>query len=153
MYGSAAGVEALLPSIPTLTTLTTPKLEEVTTWLTEGAARIDRVLASRGWSVPVDAVASVYPELTSLNNLYGGAMVLRSLGIQQVSGTEETRDVTWLKEFNESLTEISKVSPTSVGAEAIPSTTTSTRRASRSRQLRRIDGYSSWAEGSLFPGE
>lgn len=99
-YGTVAGVAALVPHAVAVGQATSPTDAQVTTWLAEGYARINRVIASAGYSIPVDVSAAVYGELTALNNLYAGAYALRSRGIDTMNGEEESRSEVWLKSFS-----------------------------------------------------
>ena len=47
-YGSTTGVQALLPVLGTLSGSTTPTSTQVSTWLEEGAAVINRSIATAG---------------------------------------------------------------------------------------------------------
>lgn len=139
-YGTAAGVSALLPAMGTLTASSKPiNTAHVTAWLAEGASVIDRVLSGAGYTVPVTSGATVYAELGGLNNLYAAAMAARARGLDTVTGSNEDRSATWLKEFFERL-----VSLTSTPLTDVPVTTTATTTRGRFRmtQLKRVDGYS-----------
>ena len=142
MYGSTAGVQALLPAAGWYGNGTTPTSEQLTAWLNQGAAQIDRVLAAGGYTVPVDSSATVYAELTALNNLYAAAYVLLSQGLDTATGGEEQRSAVWLERFNAQLTALAASDLTGVGATIATATTTAPRRRARFVQLKRVDGYS-----------
>jgi len=140
-YGSAAGVQALLPVLGTLGTGTTPTLTQVTAWLAEGQAVIDRNLASAGYTVPVAAVATCYAELTALNNLYAGAYAIMARGLDSTSGSEENRAETWLTRFYTQLAGLAASDLTMLGVNiAMP--IVAPRRRVRTTQVKRVDGYS-----------
>jgi len=141
-YGSTAGVQALLPVVGTLGVASVPTLAQVTTWLAEGDAIVNRSLASAGYAVPVAAGAIVYAELTALNNLYAAAYVVQARGFDTVQGTDENRAAAWLERFNTQLAALVGSDLTGVGATLAPATATAPRRRARFVQLKRIDGYS-----------
>jgi hypothetical protein len=141
-YGSTSGVQALLPVVGTLGVASVPTLAQVTTWLAEGDAIINRSLASAGYAVPVAAGAIVYAELTALNNLYAAAYVVQARGFDTVQGTDENRASAWLERFNTQLAALVSSDLTGVGATLAPATATAPRRRARFVQLKRVDGYS-----------
>jgi hypothetical protein len=141
-YGSTAGVQALLPVVGTLGVASVPTLAQVTTWLAEGDAIVNRSLASAGYAVPVAAGAIVYAELTALNDLYAAAYVVQARGFDTVQGTDENRANAWLERFNTQLAALVGSDLTGVGATLAPATATAPRRRARFVQLKRIDGYS-----------
>lgn len=144
-YGTVAGVSALVPHSVAVGQVTSPTDAQVTTWLAEGYSRINRVIASAGYSVPVGATADLYGELTALNNLYAGAYALRSRGIDTMNGEEESRSEVWLKSFNDQLKEIAESNLAAVGATIAAGETSAgmpSRRRIRTLQMRRVDGYS-----------
>lgn len=143
-YGSEVGVEALVPAAGLIDGSSTPTSTQLTAWMEEGAARIDRVLASAGYSVPVLSAADVYEELRALNNLYAGAYVLRARGLDTTQGTEQNKASMWLAEFRNTLTELASSNLAAGGATL--ATPTTGRRRIRSVQTRRIDGYSGQSE-------
>jgi hypothetical protein len=144
-YGTVAGVQAITPTLGAFGGSTVPTSSQVTSWLEEGAATINRALATAGYSVPVASGAVVYAELTALNNLYAGAYALRARGIDTGTGEEESRDVVWLREFTQRLMELASSDLTALGVTAV---TGRPRRRIRTLQARRIDGYSGRHEGS-----
>ena len=149
-YGTVAGVAALVPHSVAVNQTLHPTDAQVTTWLAEGYARINRVVASAGYSVPVDAVAAVYGELTALNNLYAAAYALRSRGIDTMNGEEESRSEVWLKAFDDQMKEIAGSNLAAVGATIATGETVAgapSRRRVRTLQMRRVDGYSGAYEG------
>lgn len=142
-YGSTAGVQALLPAIGTLSGSTVPTTNQVTSWLAEGSARIDRALASAGYTVPVSASAVVYPELTGLANLYGAAQTAIARGLDTVQGSEENRAEIWMERFAEQLTNLAESDLTAVGVPiAVQASGTAKKRRLRFTQLKRVDAYS-----------
>lgn len=147
-YGSETGVEALVPAAGAIDASSIPTTTQLATWLDEGAARIDRVLSSAGYSVPVSASADVYEELRALNNLYAGAYVLRARGLDRMQGTEENRSDVWLAEFRTILNDLA-MSNLVAGGASLASPVTTGRRRIRSVQTRRIDGYSATSETAV----
>lgn len=141
-YGSTAGVQALLPVLGTLSGSTTPTSTQVGTWLDEGAAVINRSIATAGYVVPVGSGAVVYPELTALNNLYAAAYCLIARGLDAVSGSEETRSQQWLDRFNTQLTALVSSNLVALGCTLAPTPATSNRPRLRTTQIKRVDGYS-----------
>ncbi len=153
-YGSVAGVAAIVPHTVAVNQSTSPTDAQVTTWLAEGYARINRVIASAGYSVPIGASADVYGELTALNNLYAAAYSLRARGLDIMNGEEESRSEVWLKSFNDQLKELADSNLAAVGATVATGETSGgipARRRIRSMQLRRIDGYSGTYEDTEIP--
>lgn len=144
-YGTVAGVAALVPHSVAVNQSTHPTDAQVTVWLAEGYARINRVIASAGYSVPIGAAAAVYGELTALNNLYAAAYALRSRGIDTMNGEEESRSEVWLKSFNDLLKELAESNLAAMGATVATGETsagTPSRRRIRTLQMRKVDGYS-----------
>lgn len=142
-YGSATGVQALLPVLGTLSGSTTPTSTQVTTWLGEGYAIINRNLANAGYSVPISATATCYAELQGLNDLYAGALCITARGLDSVSGGEENRAEAWLTRFNTQLASLVASDLTALGATlATTASGTATRRRVRTTQVKRVDGYS-----------
>lgn len=144
-YGTVAGVAALVPHSVAVNQTAHPTDAQVTTWLAEGYARINRVIASAGYSVPIGATAAVYGELTALNNLYAAAYALRSRGIDTMNGEEESRSEVWLKSFNDLLKELAESNLAAMGATVATGETsagTPSRRRIRTLQMRKVDGYS-----------
>lgn len=138
-YGSTAGANALVPA---WNGTSTPTSAQVTVWLTEGYALINRAISSAGYTIPIGASTALYPELTGLENLYAGAYILRSLTIDTASGEGEERSEVWLKDFYARLKSLAASDLTLVGATLLPSTTTTRRRRLRTLQMRKVDGYS-----------
>lgn len=138
-YGSTSGVNGLVPAWDGSTT---PASAQVTAWLAEAYAKINRALATAGYSVPVDDDAALYDELAGLENLYAGAYVLRSLTIDTASGQTEERSEVWLRDFYSQLKDLVASDLTLVGASLVANSTTTRRRRIRTLQMRRVDGYS-----------
>ena len=141
-YGSVSGVSALIPVVGTLGTSSTPTSAQVTEWLAQGSARIDRALSSAGYSVPVATSAAVFAELTALANLYGAAHVLSARGLDSANGEVENRSDAWLERFNAELTSLAASDLSALGVPSAPTTGVNAgRRRVRTLQLRRVDGY------------
>ena len=141
-YGSVSGVSALVPVVGTLGTSSTPTSAQVTEWLAQGSARIDRALSSAGYSVPVATSAAVFAELTALANLYGAAHVLSARGLDSANGEAENRSDAWLERFNAELTSLAASDLSALGVPSAPTTGVNAgRRRVRTLQLRRVDGY------------
>ncbi len=142
-YGSVSGVSALVPAAGTLGTNSTPTSAQVTEWLTQGSARIDRALSSAGYSIPVASTAKVYAELTALANLYGAAPVLTARGLDSANGEAENRADVWLERFGETLKALaaSDLSALGVSSAVSPTGVNAGRRRVRTLQLRRVDGF------------
>lgn len=141
-YGSVLGVSALVPAAGTLGTSSTPTSAQLTEWLAQGSARIDRALSSAGYSVPVDTAATVYAELTALANLYGAAHVLTARGLDSANGEAENRADVWMQRFDDTLKALAGSDLSALGVSS--STTTGVnagRRRVRTLQLRRVDGF------------
>lgn len=142
-YGSTSGVHAILPAIGALSSTTVPSIAQVTIWLGEGSAQIDRSLAGAGYAVPVNASAVVYPEITGLANLYAAAQAAIARGLDTVQGTEENRAETWLERFRVQLSALVSSDLTGVGVTLVTSPSgTAKRRRFRTTQIKRVDGYS-----------
>ena len=143
-YGSTTGVSALLPVIGTLSGSSTPTSSQVTTWLTEASAIIDRHVTGAGFTAPVSASATLYSELGALANLYAAAQAVMARSVDNLSGESEDRATMWLERFYAQLKEIASSDLSLLGATAIanPSSAGSGRRRIRTLQMRRVDGYS-----------
>jgi hypothetical protein len=141
-YGSVAGVSALVPVAGTLGASSTPTSAQVTEWLAQGSARIDRALSSAGYSIPVAGTATVASELAALANLYGAAHVIMARGLDSANGEAENRSDVMLERFNAELTSIASSDLSSLGVSSVATTGVNAgRRRVRTLQLRRIDGY------------
>lgn len=140
-YGSTAGVSALTPASYTTGQINAPTDAQVTAWLAQGYAIINRALVTAGYTTPVESSAAVYDELTALNNLYAGAYVLRSRGIDVMAGEEESRSEVWLRQFHDDLKALADSNLSGLGV-SVTTVTGTQRKRVRSMQLRRIDGYS-----------
>jgi hypothetical protein len=149
-YGSTAGVSALLPVIGTLGATSTPTSTQVSTWLTEASAIIDRHVTGAGFTAPVASSATLYSELGALANLYAAAQCAMARSIDNLSGEPEDRATMWLERFYAQLKEIAASDLSMLGATVAPAPATagSGRRRIRTLQLRRVDGYSA-AVGDL----
>jgi len=146
-YGSASGANSL---VPTWNGTSNPTAAQVTVWLTEGYALINRAIATAGYTIPIGATAALYPELIGLENLYAGAYILRSLTIDTASGEGEERSEVWLKDFYARLKSLAASDLTLVGASLLPSTTPTRRRRIRTLQMRKVDGYSRGDTGETY---
>lgn len=141
-YGSVSGVSALVPVAGTLGSSSTPTSAQVTEWLTQASARIDRALASAGYSIPVTSTATAYAELTALANLYGAAFVLMARGLDSATGEAENRSDALMRQFSDGLTSIASSDLSALGVSASATTGVNAgRRRVRTLQLRRVDGY------------
>jgi hypothetical protein len=140
-YGSTTGVSALTPASYMTGQSNAPTDAQVTTWLAQGYATINRALATAGYSVPVGASAAIYDELAALNNLYAGAYVLRSRGLDVMAGDEESRSEVWLRQFERQLAALAESNLSALGVTTVTGGEAQRRRI-RSMQMRRIDGYS-----------
>ena len=141
-YGSVSGVSALVPVAGTLGSSSTPTSAQVTEWLTQASARIDRALASAGYSIPVASTATAYAELTALANLYGAAFVLMARGLDSATGEAENRSDSLMRQFSDGLTSIASSDLSALGVSASATTGVNAgRRRVRTLQLRRVDGY------------
>ncbi len=138
-YGSTAGAGAM---VPTWNGTSNPTSAQVTAWLTDGCAQINRALASAGYTTPVDATAAAYAELTGLENLYAAAYILRSQAIDVASGDTEARSEVWLKDFYARLKSLAASNLSLLGVSPLPSTTARRRRRIGTVQMRKVDGYS-----------
>lgn len=147
-YGSVAGVSALVPAAGTLGTSSTPTSAQVTEWLAQGSARIDRALSSAGYSIPVASTATVYPELTALANLYGAVHVLTARGLDSANGEAESRADVWIQRFESGLKSLVESDLSALGVSSSVTTGVNAgRRRVRTLQLRRIDGFADMDTG------
>ncbi len=141
-YGSLSGVSALVPVAGTLGATSTPTSAQVTEWLAQGSARIDRALSSAGYSIPVASTATVHAELTALANLYAAAHVLIARGLDSANGEAENRSDAYIERFTSELSALASSDLSALGVSAAPTTGVNAgRRRIRTLQLRRIDGY------------
>ena len=145
MYGTTAGVSALVPSVGTLGSSSTPTQARVTTWLQQASASIDRKLGSAGYSVPVGLSTDLANELASLAELYAASYALMARGLDTVTGATETRSEIWMTEYRERLKDLLETDLTAVGG--VRSITAKRRSRIRTLQIRRVDGYSGAYEG------
>ncbi len=152
-YGSEEGVEAIVPAAGLIGASSIPTTTQLAAWLEEGAARIDRVLGSAGYVVPVVALTapSIYAELRALNNLYAGAYVLRARGLDRMQGTEENRSDVWLAEFRDTLAELAASDLVAGGVVLVEVVVVTERRRIRSLRTRRVDGYTEYNESYINP--
>lgn len=147
-YGSAAGVQAIIPAVGTVSTTTTPTTAQQTVWLAEGYSEINRYLAAAGYGVPATADAAIYATLTALNDLYAAAYTLRARGMDVIQGREENRSETMLKDFFSRLKTLAGQDLTALGL-SFRTGATLRRRRVRTMQIRRVDGYSGAYEGAV----
>ena len=141
-YGSLSGVSALVPVAAPLSATSTPTSAQVTEWLAQGSARIDRALSSAGYSIPVASTATVHAELTALANLYAAAHVLIARGLDSANGEAENRSDAYIERFTSELSALASSDLSALGASAASTTGVNAgRRRIRTLQLRRIDGY------------
>lgn len=144
MYGSLPGVQALLPALGNLSPTSSPSDSQVTGWLSEATAVINRTLSSAGWTIPVGAGAAILPELDGLANLYAAAKGIMARGLDSASGDNESRSGDWLNRFDKQLKDLAASNLSLFGMVLAPSPTEPTpayRRALRSVQMRRVDGW------------
>lgn len=146
-YGSVDGVAAIVQNL-TPSASSHPTSDEITAWLEQGCAVINRYIATAGYSVPVGSGAALHHELVALNNLYAAAYTKRSQEVDAQTGEEEKRSEIWLREFHAQLSELAASNLAAMGATPLPSTTPGRRRRIRTLQLRRVDGYSGAYEGA-----
>lgn len=148
-YGSVSGVSALVPVVGTFGTSSIPTSAQVTEWLAQASAKIDRALSSAGYSIPVASTATAYAELTALANLYGAAYVLSSRGLDSANGEAENRSDVWLQRFNDELNGLiaSDLSLLGVSSSGTSTGANAGRRRVRTLQLRRLDGYTDLGTG------
>ena len=150
-YGATTGVQALLPVLGTLSGSTTPTSTQVSGWLAEASAIIDRHVTGAGFAVPVAATATLYSELGSLANLYAAAQSMMARSIDNLTGENEDRATVWLERFYAQCKDLAKSDLSMLGATVLPTPTTagSGRRRIRTLQLRRVDGYSAAADSAI----
>lgn len=143
-YGTTAGVQALLPVLGTLSGSTVPTSTQVSEWLTQASAILDRHVTGAGYTVPVTAAATLYSELGSLANLYAAAQAVMARSVDNLTGENEDRATVWLERFYAQCKELAASDLSMLGATVIatPSTAGSGRRRIRTLQMRRVDGYS-----------
>lgn len=143
-YGSTGGVSALLPAVGTLGASSTPTSTQVSTWLTEASAIIDRHVTGAGFAVPVTSGATLYSELGALANLYAAAQAVMARSVDNLSGEPEDRATMWLERFYAQLKDIAGSDLSMLGATVLPTPSTpgSGRRRIRTLQMKRVDGYS-----------
>ncbi len=137
-YGTTQGVEALVPAVGLFYGDSLPTTVQVEAWLNQGAAAINRALAGAGYTVPVLDTATVYPELTALNELYAAAYVVMARGLDTVSGENENRSGVWMQMFHDRLAAL-----TGAALPDVPVTVSAgVARRLRTTPVRRVDGYS-----------
>ena len=143
-YGTTAGVQGLLPVLGTLSGSTTPTSTQVSTWLTEASAILDRHVAGAGYTVPVSASATLTYELNNLANLFAAAQSIMARSVDNLTGESEDRATVWLERFYAQCKELAASDLSLLGATVAPTPATAGagRRRFRTTQLRRVDGYS-----------
>ena len=150
-YGTIAGVEALLPGMGSAYTSTsTPLAPELTAWIDQGAAIINRKLAAAGYSAPVSSGAAVYAELVWLNNWFAAALAKQARSLDSATGDGETQSAQMLAQFDARLADLCSSDLSGVGV-TLATTTGGRRPRLRSTQMRRVDGYSAAVEGTEYP--
>lgn len=149
MYGELDGVSALVPAVGFFDESTTPTDDQVTAWLTEATAFINGALASAGYSTTVAADAAILPVLTGLAQLYAAANVKQARGLDSTNGENENQSEGMFKRFYAGLKMLSGGNLEAMGATLL--STAPRNRRMRTRQIRRIDGYSATYEGSAVP--
>lgn len=144
-YGTVADAAALVPGGGALNESSTPTDAQALNWMHEGAAIIDRYLAGAGYAIPAPSTAAARYELAALNNLYTAAQILAARGMDTVQGETENRSEVMLNRFFEQLRELAASNLAALGL--TPATTNGVPVSRlRTRQLRRVDGYS-YADG------
>lgn len=155
MRGTVAGVSARVPGIGTIDAASTPTEAQVETWLDEGASMIDGSLAQAGYNTDVASSAALYSKLAGMEELYAAATLLESQGIDTVGGGTEGRSGDMFKRFYAELKWLTAADLTALGGVLVVVVTP--RRGLRTRQTRRVDGYSGTYEGSAtqysYPSE
>jgi hypothetical protein len=141
MYGTVEGAIALVPAAH-IDVDSTPTQDSVEQWLIEGSSAIDIAVSMAGYTVPAAVDTVVLPRLDALANLYAGAYVLRSRGLDTLVGETEQRSDVWLREFYDGLQALVSGDLSGVGLVLRPATAASVGRRVRSIPLRRVDGYS-----------
>lgn len=137
-YGTVLGVAARVPGAQ-LGAISTPDTEQVTAWLGQGSAYIDRKLATAGYVAPVADTSALYPELTALAEQYAAAQMLRARGLDTITGEGEIRSEVWLNDVRARINEIAASDLVALGVARAVVSGAPTRM--RSVQLRRVDGY------------
>lgn len=151
-YGTTAGVEAHLPALGTIDGSSTPTSTQVTTWLENGSAQIDAALAGAGYSTPVlDAspTEDLYGLLAGLNDLYAAALAARARGLSSLTGKDETKSETLMRDYRNGLKDLLAGDLSVLGASTRAGRSVKRRRI-RSMQMRRTDGYSADAEETEY---
>lgn len=143
-YGTEAGVRARVPGLQA-SAVSTPDTSQITTWIAQGSALIDRVLSAGGWAVPVSSGAALYTELGALAEQYAAAQALRAVGLDSLTGETEVRSDVWLREVNAALREMAASDLSALGVSQARVEGVRRQRI-RTTQLRRIDGYSATFE-------
>lgn len=144
-YGTVAGVAERVPGLR-LGQTNAPSEYQVEQWLGEAAAWIDRSIGAAGYVAPAASTAALYPELVALAEQYAAAQALRARALDSSTGLPEERSNVWMTEIRQRLAEFAGAGLEGMGLPPIVTPATSGRRL-RSVQMRRIDGYSRWAEG------
>lgn len=143
-YGTEMGVRARIPGLG-VSAVSTPDSSQISTWLEQGSALVDRVLSGGGYAVPVPGDATVYAELTALAEQYAAAHALRARGLDTLTGEGEARSDVWLREVMTTLREMANSDLTGLGVSQARVEGVRRQRI-RTTQLRRIDGYSATYE-------
>jgi hypothetical protein len=139
-YGSETGVEAINAHLTDgYGAATLPTSAQVATWLEQGYAHLNLLLAKAGYSTPVSATVTLYPFLTRLNNLYAAACAEQSTNISTAGPGEETRSAALWTQYRAELADLLDGDLTLAGLTR--ATTAPVRRRVGSLELRRRDGY------------
>jgi len=157
MYGDLDGVSALLPSIGEYSSTSTPTEAQVYTWLDEASALINGALAGAGYSITVAGDALILPVLSGMTQLYAAANVLQARGLDSTSGGDENKSELMFRRFYAQLKLFGGGNLDLLGVTVLASVASANSRRMRTRQTRRIDGYSATYEGSAtayeYPSE
>lgn len=145
-YGSPAGVQAINSHyIGGYNTGTAPTAISISTWLSQGYAKLNLALKRAGYVTPVTSAAApeVYDVLTRLNDLYAAACAEQATNISTAGPGEETRSEKLWKEFNAELADLLNGGDLTLLGLALvtPTVATGARPRIRSFQTRHYDGY------------
>lgn len=149
MYGDLDGVMALVPSVGEIGATTTPNDTQVESWLAEATVLENGALASAGYSTTVAVGADILPWLDAMANLYAAANVLQARGLDTLSGGDENRSEQMFRRFYAQLKLFAGGNLEALGVTI--AVTAPRNRRFRTKQTRRIDGYSATYEGSAMP--
>lgn len=109
-YASASSVfpyfRAELSGSAAFTANTLPTSTDITTWLAQGYARVNRALAGQGYTTPVTSSAACYEEVVQCEILYAAAMGHTVKNVQRASADQWTKGEVYMDRHRKALADL-----------------------------------------------